>query len=408
MADQIITCPHCGQQMTVQEEWGGMVLECPNCQNSLTCPVFSSPPGKSSAPKPPTSGGRAGFNWKAALLILAVAGGFFAFQSWMEAREREKHIHKEITDLFASADFIYGGAQVADIKRQKDKTLYMVTFRRDGRTYQRPVRYREQSGSYEVSLDFKYADRQDYLLEDAGLFWKNIQKDTPGLAPYRLTGVKVRSAGTLCCTLTDGQETVKADLRVSEKTAFSFNPLNQNNTRIEYSLAPVTAIKELFASSDFLYGGARVTEIQMQKEEDRFMVTFLRNGKACRRPVRFRETFDWKNIDLNADLNARPGARKKEKPKEGHYELDFKYAEHQDYLLEDADMFWEELKKSNSQLAPYRLTDVKPRSAGVVRLTITDGRETVKADLQVSEKSKLGDLLNQGGTQIEYRLTPVE
>ena len=36
MAEFEMKCPHCGAELTVQEEWIGMEVECPQCKNTFS------------------------------------------------------------------------------------------------------------------------------------------------------------------------------------------------------------------------------------------------------------------------------------------------------------------------------------------------------------------------------------
>jgi len=227
--------------MSVQEDWAGMALECPNCKKTLTCPQFSSPDSTPFAPKSPMSSGAQGapeqpgasgkFLRKAgSVAVIAIIGlVIFLVQSRME----ENHIRDEIRNLFASASFIYSGAQLTDIKKQSGNN-YTVTFRRDGKTYRRPIRYRTTGHNKAViELAFQYKDRQDYLLEDAGLLWENIKKNNADLSSYRMIDAKPQSAGVVRLTLANGNRTEKADLHITNKESFD------GTAQIEYRLTPV-------------------------------------------------------------------------------------------------------------------------------------------------------------------------
>src|SRR6266404_1144604 len=59
MADLKFSCPHCSQNITCDELWGGHELQCPSCQKTLLVPgqpAPATPPqpvqGTSFAPKP--------------------------------------------------------------------------------------------------------------------------------------------------------------------------------------------------------------------------------------------------------------------------------------------------------------------------------------------------------------------
>jgi hypothetical protein len=60
MADLRITCPHCNQAITCDDQWAGQQLQCPLCQGAFTMP--GSPPASAGkhnplVPKPPAGGG---------------------------------------------------------------------------------------------------------------------------------------------------------------------------------------------------------------------------------------------------------------------------------------------------------------------------------------------------------------
>src|SRR5690349_20071323 len=58
MADIKFSCPHCSQNITCDERWGGHQLQCPSCVNNLIVPAQPAPaaaPANSLGPKPPAS-----------------------------------------------------------------------------------------------------------------------------------------------------------------------------------------------------------------------------------------------------------------------------------------------------------------------------------------------------------------
>jgi hypothetical protein len=58
MADIKFSCPHCSQNITCDELWGGHQLQCPSCGNNLIVPGQPAPasaPANSLVPKPPAS-----------------------------------------------------------------------------------------------------------------------------------------------------------------------------------------------------------------------------------------------------------------------------------------------------------------------------------------------------------------
>jgi len=48
------SCPHCTQNLEIADEWAGEVVDCPNCQQTLTVPTLTvSAPGRQEIPRPP-------------------------------------------------------------------------------------------------------------------------------------------------------------------------------------------------------------------------------------------------------------------------------------------------------------------------------------------------------------------
>ena len=55
MAAFLLTCPHCGAELEVQDEWRGMEVTCPNCQNPFVIPQqeYAAGPAMEQVPYPP-------------------------------------------------------------------------------------------------------------------------------------------------------------------------------------------------------------------------------------------------------------------------------------------------------------------------------------------------------------------
>ena len=50
MAEQIIQCPHCQAELSISDEFFGIELECPTCQNHF---IFNAPEVPATPPPPP-------------------------------------------------------------------------------------------------------------------------------------------------------------------------------------------------------------------------------------------------------------------------------------------------------------------------------------------------------------------
>jgi len=242
-------CAHCGAVSPVS------ALKCAQCGSffirknpSAKAPAVQveSAPGTVVSPRSvaDTSSGEQSsfFSWKIILLLLLFAGGYyFIVMPWLEKHsqeEQKEQMRNEIINLFTSKDFIYYGAQVADIQPQQDSGIYMVTFRRNGKLYTRPVRRRQSTidkGRYFTEMAFKYSEKPEYLVEDADLFWEKIKKDNPNLASYRLIEAKPLTPGIVRCTFSNGEETGKADLQITEREAYA-----GGTPQLKYEFTPVS------------------------------------------------------------------------------------------------------------------------------------------------------------------------
>src|SRR4051794_677142 len=54
------SCPHCGKQFSVAEQYAGQTGPCAGCGQPITIPLAAAAPGYAYAPHPPSKGGSVG------------------------------------------------------------------------------------------------------------------------------------------------------------------------------------------------------------------------------------------------------------------------------------------------------------------------------------------------------------
>ena len=80
------TCPHCGKQSTVADEYAGQSGPCRFCSNTITIPATGTPPTLPPAPQPPVKGSGTGATIGIVAvvakqeLLLVLVGGLFVLE----------------------------------------------------------------------------------------------------------------------------------------------------------------------------------------------------------------------------------------------------------------------------------------------------------------------------------------
>ena len=113
------SCPHCTQHLEIADEWSGLAVDCPSCQQALTVPAVAvAIPVRETAPKTPTkaqppklrrpgSGGSApskpprrggGGLGKLLLMLLVLAGAGFGY-AMVHFKESPEQVWKRLVDF---------------------------------------------------------------------------------------------------------------------------------------------------------------------------------------------------------------------------------------------------------------------------------------------------------------------
>ena len=128
---------------------------------------------------------------------------------------------------------------------------------------------------------------------------------------------------------------------------------------------------KLFNNSNFIYHGASVRGVKLTKDKERERtytgeVMFGRNSRTFRRPISVTYEKNGKDISYR-------------------YGIDFDYSKHPEFMIEDADMFFDRLK-GQLELKEWNFVSAGNLSPGVVRCIVRKGTEQGEVDIEIGNK----------------------
>jgi len=385
----MIRCPNCQKVLTVQDEWGGMELDCPYCHDAMLIPHYQKKSRKSG--KTGKGNGVSIVKHVVRILVLlllfivvGVGGnyGYGLYKAYRFMNPKEDDFVREarekyLPELFSSSNFLYSGSKVTGFKlesSEKGSTTSRefkgtVTFQRNGRECSRPVKItRSIAGSrWETAavMDWKYGDKDEYLEEDADIFfkqWKRLKR-----SDLDLKKASVHDHGILSFRVTNGKEESSVYVKISqdEKMQVKFVEIERPMPKPEEIVKSVLANRKLWEDEKWIYYGgkpqsAEVKSFDVKKDKAVFKtnITFTLNGRSRTRPFLITVVRDGNKFRRT-------------------YEIDFDYKSSTNYLEEDARYLYF-LFSGNfpAMLKDWSFRKAKVIPPGILRITL--GKDTYR------------------------------
>ncbi len=251
MENLVVCCPVCNTQLQVTSEQVGMETQCPVCGSSFVIPAAEGnaeaeqivprrpppppsttglrlkqlPPLQTSVPaiysnalvpRPSeqessqteeTSSESSSVGKVLSFLIICAIGALlywgYTYYNGMAIANQVKT--KELPTLFQSSNFIYHGGTVQTVELHKETSKHytgMVTFTLNGKQRVRPIEIFINSTTerYVFGLGFDYAYNDDYLKEDAEIFFYELVKKAfpkENTGNFKITNVAVQEPGVV-------------------------------------------------------------------------------------------------------------------------------------------------------------------------------------------------------------------